>query len=310
MMNEVMEVQVQGVNENKENKKKQKMKYTVKDGVATFVDSKGRAFTVDEEDAERVAEYTWCVTDRGYVASGNVEGESTRLHRFIMGLGKEDKDLVVDHIQTGLENRANNCKSNLRICSHQENQRNNNAKGYTKLLNGKYQPYISLEGKKIYLGCYDTEEQAKAIRIQAEQELYKEFSSNGHLFEDQNRLRLVEEALASIEYLHKNKVRLNDEDDVVYVTVSSKGIIKEFVIDLADYEIIKSYKWCANNKGQIVTRVNSGEMQLLARFLMGLEKGDNKRVKFIDGNNLNFRRENLKVVECKTKAKNEESKMI
>ena len=47
-----------------------------------------------------------------------------------------------------------------------------------------------------------------------------------------------------------------------------------------------------------------GENQSLTRVLLGLTKGDRtKRVKFIDGNNLNFRRENLKIIECKTKNK-------
>ena len=126
--------------------------------------------------------------------------------------------------------------------------------------------------------------------------------NNVHLFNDPEIVRLYEEAMASIEHLHKNEVRLNDEDNVVYVTVLDKGIIKEFVIDLADYEMIKEYKWCVGN-GSIASWIN-GELQLLTRVLLGLPKGDRtKRVTFIDGDNLNFKRENLKIIECKTKNK-------
>ena len=43
---------------------------------------------------------------------------------------------------------------------------------------------------------------------------------------------------------------------------------------------------------------------MLTRVLLGLEKADkNKRVKFRDGNRFNFRRNNLQIIECKTKKK-------
>ena len=299
MMGE-MEVQVQDVNENKGSKKKQKMEYTVKDGVATFVDSKGRTFFVDSDDAERVAEYTWYVNDRGYVVSSNVDGEQVRLHRFIMKLGKDDKDKVVDHIQTGLENRANNCKSNLRICSTQENSRNNNAKGYHELLNGKYMAYINMDGKFINLGYFETEEHAKAVRIMAEKEHFGNFSSNKHLFDDHETLRLYNEAMETVKRNSKyNEYTING--DIVIIKASNAN--EEFIVDLADFEKIKDYTWCYGN-GKIVANI-VGKMQQLNRVLLGLEIGEKKRVRFIDGNNLNFRRENLKVVECKTKAKNQ-----
>ena len=299
MMNEVMELQVQGVNKNEENKKKQKMEYVIEGNVAKFTTSSGVDFFVDSEDAEMVSQYRWHV-GKGYVNT-RINGKLVKLHRLIMNLlDSEDKTLVVDHAD---RNPLNNCKCNLRVCTHKENNRNTNAKGYSRRSDGRFDVYIMVDGKSIYLGRYTTEEQARAVRIMAEKDYFGEYSSKVDLFEDSEILRLYEEAMASIEHLHKNEVRLNDEDDVVYVTVTSKGISKEFVMDLDHYEMIKSYKWCVNNKGQIVTNVN-GEKTLLARFLLGLPKGDRtKRVTFIDGNKLNFRRENLQVVECKTKKK-------
>ena len=284
--------------ESKETKKKQKMEYTVKDGVATFVDSKGRTFFVDSDDAERVAEYTWCVNGNGYVQCW-VTGKYVYLHRFVMGLvDSEDKTLMVDH-RDG--RKVNNCKENLRICTNQENQRNRkDVKGIYKNSNGTYQAYIAVDGKQIHLGTYESEQMARAVRLIAEKEYFGEFSSNVDLFEDPETKRLYEEAMESIRLRHKNKVRI--DEDVVYVTASSK----EFVIDLEDYEKIKNYKWY-NERGRIRAWID-GELQQLARHLLGLPKGDRtKRVRFKDGNNLNFRRENLQVVECKTKTKNEES---
>ena len=299
ILEKIREIQ-EGLIVMEEKKKKQKMKYTVKDGVATFVDSKGRAFTVDSDDAERVAEYTWCVTDRGYVVCNNVNGEYTRLHRFIMRLGKEDKYKVVDHIQTGLENRANNCKSNLRICSTQENLRNNNAKGYHELPNGKYMAYIKTDEKFINLGHFETEEHAKAVRIMAEKEHFGNFSSNKHLFNDPETLRLYNEAMETVKRNSKyNEYTING--DIVIIKASNAN--EEFIVDLADFEKIKDYTWCFD-KGRIKGYID-GKTQTLTRHLLGLKVGDNKRVKFIDGDKLNFRRNNLQVIESKADDDNE-----
>ena len=305
MMMEEMNVRVQGVNENKENKKKQKMEYVIEGDVAKFTTSQGIEFTVDAEDAERVSQYRWHVNDNGYV-KGRVTGKNVRLHRFLLGV-ESDNTLMVDHIN---HDTLNNCKGNLRICSNQENQRNRkDVKGYRELPNGKYQVYIVLDGKFHNLGCYDTPEQANSIRVMAEKRHFKQYSSKVDLFEDPDILALYEQAISSIEYLHQNKYRIDEDENVVYVAVSSKDITKEFVVNLEDYHIIKDYKWCIN-KGQIVGWIN-GEIQQLSRFLLGLTKADRtKKVKFKDKNNLNFRRENLKIIECKTKTKNEESKMI
>ena len=281
-------------NENEENKKKQKMEYVIEGNVAKFTTSSGVEFFVDLDDAPMVAQYSWCISTQGYVV-GRVDGKIVRLHRLIMGVLDSEDNLVCDHING---NKTLNCKSNLRLCTQQQNSWNTNAKGYRELSNGTYKSYIMVDGKYINLGNYDTPEQANAVRIMAEKEYFGEFSSNVHLFEDAEVLRLYQEALASIEYLHQNKYRV--EDDIVYVTVSYKDVSKEFVIDAVDYEDIKEYKWRMRTDGQIEAWID-GERQLLARYLMGLKKGEKKRVTFIDGNNLNFRRENLKVVECKTK---------
>ena len=270
------------------------LSYTISNGVATFTTHKGITFTVDEEDCKRVAKYNWWVNaSTGYV-QGWVKGKLILLHRFILELNPTNK-VLVDHIN---HDTRNNCKSNLRVCSHQENQRNRkDVKGYYKTPNEKYASRIAVDGKYINLGNYDTLEQANAVRIMAEKEYYGEFSPNVDLFDDIEIKRLYEEAIESIRLRHQNKARI--EDDVVYITASSK----EFVINIDDYEKIKDYKWCINNKGQIIGRID-GEIQMLARFLLGLTKGDRtKKVRFIDGDKLNFRRENLKVVECKTKNK-------
>ena len=300
----MMEKEVMNVQENvcdcesKESKKKQKMEYRIEGDVAIFTTSQGIEFTVDAEDANRVSQYSWRIAGGGYV-QGWVNGKFVYLHRFLLGV-ESDKTSVVDHVN---HDKLNNCRSNLRICSSQENNRNRkDVKGYSKTRNGKYASRITVDGKRINLGNYDTPEQANSIRVMAEKEFFGNFSSKVDSFDDAEIVRLYEEAMVRIEYLHQNKARI--EDDVVYVTVYYKDISKEVVVNLEDYHIIKNYKWCIN-KGTIVGLVN-GEQQVLARFLMGLPKGDRtKRVKFKDGDKSNYRRNNLEVVECKSK--NQES---
>lgn len=46
-------------------------------------------------------------------------------------------------------------------------------KGVSKYSNGKYRAYINLKRKQIHLGTFDTIEEAKAARLQAEEDLYK-----------------------------------------------------------------------------------------------------------------------------------------
>ena len=75
------------------------------------------------------------------------------------------KNMVIDHING---DKLDNRRSNLRICTKQQNVCNNDThkdvrkgkyKGYS-LSRGKYAARIKVKGKLIYLGGYDTEEAA------------------------------------------------------------------------------------------------------------------------------------------------------
>ena len=61
--------------------------------------------------------------------------------------------------------------NNLRIVTNQENQFNRNAKGYHK--NGKkFQAQISINGKNINLGMFDTKEEAHQAYLQAKEKYH------------------------------------------------------------------------------------------------------------------------------------------
>lgn len=87
------------------------------------------------------------------------------MHREILGLSMNDHTMV-DHVNhDGLDNR----RCNLRLVTNAENQQNRRSpKGYRwHKEKQKWQPRIRLNGKDIFLGYYDTEEEARRIYSEA-----------------------------------------------------------------------------------------------------------------------------------------------
>ena len=101
------------------------------------------------------------------------------LHRYIMDA---PKGFEVDHIDM---NRLNNCRTNLRICTHQQNQCNqplqvNNTSGVTGVrfykARNKYVARIKFYGKDIHLGYYKTKLEATQARDTGAKLLFGEFA--------------------------------------------------------------------------------------------------------------------------------------
>jgi hypothetical protein len=96
-----------------------------------------------------------------------VKGEGTYLHRAILEkqFGPIPKGMVTDHIDG---NALNNRRGNLRICLQSENVRNSKPrkgsksrfKGIFRQASGGWASQITVGGKKVCLGTYDTEEDA------------------------------------------------------------------------------------------------------------------------------------------------------
>jgi hypothetical protein len=81
-------------------------------------------------------------------------------------------ELMIDHID---RNRSNNCISNLRPATRQQNMFNQNAKGYTwRKQQKKWEASIKLDGKSIYLGMFDKEKEAHQAYLDAK-EIYHKF---------------------------------------------------------------------------------------------------------------------------------------
>lgn len=100
---------------------------TVKKALFTMrtLNVSSRIVLLDDEDFDRVSVFSWYWakknSGRGYAKSSSRKlGRNVPMHRFILNLVKGD-GMCVDHIDG---NTANNQKSNLRVCSQQENNRN------------------------------------------------------------------------------------------------------------------------------------------------------------------------------------------
>ncbi|MBD3262468.1 MAG: hypothetical protein GF334_12520 [Candidatus Altiarchaeales archaeon] len=121
---------------------------------------------IDRVEYEKVKNYSWYKSRRGYVVSNKVP-----LHRLIMNPSKRED---VDHINHDL---LLNTKDNLRVCSHSENCKNrSNSIGVHYLKrNQKWTAYVH-DKQRIYLGLFDTEQEAFESRKKAEDEIYGEYS--------------------------------------------------------------------------------------------------------------------------------------
>ena len=87
------------------------------DGVRMIPLGDGFYAYVDAADYEWLSRWKWHLHSGGY-AGRNENGKMILMHRQIM---QPAKGMLVDHMD---RNKANNCRSNLRLCTPQENQRN------------------------------------------------------------------------------------------------------------------------------------------------------------------------------------------
>lgn len=130
---------------------------------------------IDINDIEKVKQYKWAIHNMGYVYNTT---NDLFLHRLITNC---DNNMVVDHIN---HNKLDNRESNLRICTQQQNVMNrsvsrDNTNGiagiYWNKKNKKWCARIGLNRKNIYLGSFDTKEEAIEARRQAELEYFGEY---------------------------------------------------------------------------------------------------------------------------------------
>lgn len=117
-----------------------------------------------------------CINISNGYKNFNIANKKYLIHRIIgmlfLGLDINNSEQIIDHIDG---NKLNNNLENLRIVSHQQNDFNRlKAKGYCyHKRDNKFQASIKLNGKQIYLGSFDTEEEARQAYLDAKEIYHK-----------------------------------------------------------------------------------------------------------------------------------------
>lgn len=155
--------------------------------------SKGKAYAiVDDEDFDYLNQWKWKLQNgracrvRSKIKPGTAWRDNKRewtfilMHRVIMG---EPKGMDVDHIN---RNPLDNRKTNLRVCTHAENRRNNklyvtNTSGYRGVYldkrKMKWYTSITFMGKAYTLALFESPIEAAKEYDHVAKQLYGEFAN-------------------------------------------------------------------------------------------------------------------------------------
>lgn len=154
--------------------------YEIQEDYVIMYTSKGNPFLVDIDDFWKVKGICWHMSTGNYL-KGLVNHKEVMLHDYIMDC---PRDMIVDHIH-GKESRNDNRKSNLRITTKQNNNRNsavskNNTSGTTGVhwakREQKWIARICVDYKTKWLGAFKNKTDAIKARKEAENKYFGEYS--------------------------------------------------------------------------------------------------------------------------------------
>lgn len=141
----------------------------------------GRTFCVNRSDFELIAPYRWHVDANQYVLA-KIDGTEIKQHRLILGIQSDSPSIEVDHIN---HDTCDNRRSNLRIVNRSQNCINErtpltNTSGrkgvYWSKPAQKWCAQINIDKRRIYLGSFESFNDACQARAEAEVKYHKEYA--------------------------------------------------------------------------------------------------------------------------------------
>lgn len=138
--------------------------------------TKGKVAFVDDEDFERVSAFKWCASFDGrsnWYAKRTIRLDGKKsvmgMHRFILNA---PQGYVVDHING---NTLDNTRKNLRIVTAQQNNANRVRPRDNigiRFIYGKWRAQISFNNRSVYLGGFNTKQDASTAYKDARKRLF------------------------------------------------------------------------------------------------------------------------------------------
>ena len=122
----------------------------------------GRFTLVDDEDYEKIKNFNWRY-EKSVNGSGGYAVATIKMHRLVKNAKKGS---IIDHIN---HEKLDNRKENLRFCTVSENKQNRppssrNKSGYRGVhwlkSENKWVARLGVNGKRIFLGCFDDKKDA------------------------------------------------------------------------------------------------------------------------------------------------------
>ena len=149
--------------------------------------TKGKFTLVDDEDYDFLMRWKWQYMNVGYAGRSKYAGmkngkefnECLYIHRLVTNA---EKGFEVDHID---HDKLNNQKKNLRVVTSSQNKMNGNSRvGSTSKYKGvswdaknnKWQAGIHYEGKKVFLGRFNSEDDAAEAYNKKAGEVFGEYA--------------------------------------------------------------------------------------------------------------------------------------
>jgi hypothetical protein len=153
--------------------------------------TRGKVALVDDEDFERINQFTWHCSNRGYAMRSLPRLFGRRkailMHREILATSG---NVEIDHANM---DKLDNRKANLRICTHGQNMHNykkpiTNASGFKGVSwheqNKKWRATLQVGGHQLHLGTFDDPTEAARAYDIAARKYHGEFAKLNFLGEE------------------------------------------------------------------------------------------------------------------------------